>query len=106
MSNPKKESPPLMNVRTLDLDLTADEYAAVAMALDDAGKKVITPAGEQYRLLSRLFRLMAIAEIFYEQMDGQAIARAERDLAEMGITNIFRPAGVQVALFDVETDSL
>lgn len=89
MNNQKNNSPPINNHRLTDLDLSPEDYASVAIALELASDKADVSDGEDYRLLAKLFRLMAITSIFREQMDDQALANAKKDLEALGLTDIF-----------------
>lgn len=92
MSNQNNDSPspnnPLFTPKLTDLELSPEDYATVALALDVASRSM-TPDGEDYRLLAKLFRVMAIAAILHERLTPQAIAGAEQDLAALGLDNVF-----------------
>lgn len=90
---PKKDPPPspIGVSKLIDLDLIPEELAAVALALEAANTSVIVPDGENYSLLARLFRLMAITAILQEHMDEQAMSSAAVDLASIGLADVFKP---------------
>jgi len=79
----------LTTLKLTGLDLMAEEHITVSQGLQVAAECTPGPEADDYRRLSKLFRLMAIVLIFQEQMDDNKLISIERDLAAIGLPGIF-----------------
>jgi len=94
MSNQNNKLPPPNNNlrrrrRLACLDLMPEEYTATAQGLIAAAEHTPGTEADEYRRLANLFKLMAIALVFQEQMNAQSLENAETDLAAIGLPDIF-----------------